>query len=58
MTFHRLVELELSPHGCAQMSTACLPGMLCPSFNVEAVGKVPDGNYSNYGFDEQQCEPG
>jgi hypothetical protein len=40
------------------MSTACLPGMLCPSFNVEAVGKVPDGNYSNYGFDEQQCEPG
>ena len=41
-----------------QMATACLPGMLCQSFNEESVQFVPDGSYSNYGFDISLCEPG
>ena len=28
-----------------QMATACLPGMLCKSFNVEDVEFLPDGEY-------------
>ena len=41
-----------------QMATACLPGMLCGSFNDEDVAFVPDGYYSDYGFDLSPCEKG
>lgn len=34
-----------------QVASACLPGMLCPSFNDEVVQELPAGQYSNFQFD-------
>lgn len=41
-----------------QIASACLPGMLCPSFESEVLAVLPSGYYSNFGFDLDECEPG
>jgi hypothetical protein len=53
-----VITVCLFPDTHVQMATACLPGMLCDSFNNEQVSFVPDGYYSDYGFDLSPCEPG
>jgi ABC-type multidrug transport system ATPase subunit len=41
-----------------QVAAACMPGTYCPSFSEEIVDVLPDGEFSDFGFDRQTCSPG
>jgi hypothetical protein len=41
-----------------QVASFCPPGSYCPSMLDYNISKMPDGHYSNYGFDQISCEPG
>ncbi len=41
-----------------QITTLCLPGMMCPSLNTEELTTVEDGYYNEYGFEKNICKKG